>query len=188
MRRHIALSFLSAALLTGGCGDDFTSSGSSKVDSDEQEMTLDPDGDGVAEGQAAGELAAMSFELSEPLPEIAEADQGDGVHRSSDATVDPALESVAEALDVTVASPRTGVSLSLTSDGMLVPAPPSGPGEWSLTLNEQRTKVTLQWYNEAAGGSRVQPGQTYDVVYSLDSNCCLESVGETAIEFVLSGG
>ena len=185
MRRHIALSFFSTALLLGGCGDDFTSSGSSKVDSDEQEMTLDPDGDGVAEGQEAGELAAMSFELSEPLPEIAEADQGDGVHRSFDATSDIALETIAEAIDVTVASPRTGVSLSLTADGMLVPAPPSAPGEWSLTLSDSRTEVSLQWYNQASGGSQIQAGQTYQVVYSLASNCCLVSVGETAIEFTL---
>lgn len=187
MRRHIALSFLSTALFIGGCGDDISSSGSNKVDSDEQEMTLDPDGDGVAEGQEAGELAAMSFELSEPLPEIAEAEQGDGVHRSFDATEDFALETIAEAIEVNVASPRTGVSLSLTADGMLVPAPPSGPGEWSLTLSDDRTKVSLQWYNEASGGSRIQPGQSYEVVYSLDSNCCLESVGETAIEFTLGG-
>jgi len=187
MRRHIALSFLSAALFVGGCGDDFTSSGSSKVDSDEQEMTLDPDGDGVAEGQEAGELAAMSFELSEPLPEIAEADQGDGVHRSFDATDDFALESIAEAIEVNVASPRTGVSLSLTADGMLVPSPPSAPGEWSLTLSDDRREVSLQWYNEAAGGTRIQAGQSYQVVYSLATNCCLESVGETAIEFSLGG-
>ncbi|MGH1346592.1 MAG: hypothetical protein ACRBN8_33815 [Nannocystales bacterium] len=189
MRRHIALSFFSAAVLLGGCGDDFTSSGSSKVDSDEQEMTLDPDGDGVAEGQEAGDLAAMSFELSEPLPEIAEAevDHGGSVHRSFDATNDFALETIAEAIEVNVASPRTGVSLSLTADGMLVPAPPSGPGEWSLTLSDDRREVSLQWYNEAAGGTRIQSGQSYQVVYSLDANCCLESVGETAIEFTLGG-
>lgn len=186
MRRHIALSFLSAALLLGACGDDITPSGS-KVDSDEQEMTLDPDGDGVAEGREAGELAAMSFELSEPLPEISAAEQGDGVHRSFDATEDFALESVAEALDVSVASPRTGVSLSLTADGMLVPSPPSGPGEWSLTLSDDRLDVSLQWYNQASGGSRIQPGQSYQVVYSLDSNCCFESKSETAIEFSLGG-
>ena len=186
MRRHIALSFLSTALLLGACGDDITPSGS-KVDADEQEMTLDPDGDGVAEGQEAGELAAMSFELSEPLPEISAAEQGDGVHRSFDATEDFALETIAEAIDVTVASPRTGVSLSLTADGMLVPSPPSGPGEWSLTISDNRRDVSLQWYNEASGGSRIQTGQTYEVVYSLGSNCCLESVGETAIEFSLGG-
>ncbi len=185
MRRHIALSFLSAALFTGGCGDDITPSGSEKVDSDEQEMTLDPDGDGVAEGREAGELASMSFELSDPLPEIAAAAQGDGVHRSFDATQDIALETIAEALEVTVASPRTGVSLTLTSDGMLVPAPPSGPGEWSMTLSDDRMGLTLQWYNEAAGGTRIQPDQTYEVVYSLDTNCCLQSVGERAIEFKL---
>ena len=186
MRRHIALSFLSAALFLGGCGDDFSSS-SSKVDADEQEMTLDPDGDGVAEGQEAGELAAMSFELSEALPEIAGVDQADGVHRSFDATDDFALETIAEALDVIVSSPRTGVSVSLTADGMLVPAPPMGPGEWSLTLNDERSLVLLEWYNEVSGGPRIRSGQTYEVVYSLGSNCCLESVGDTAIEFSLGG-
>ncbi len=187
MRRHIALSFLSAALFTGGCGDDFTSSGSNKVGSDEQEMTLDPDGDGVAEGQEAGELAAMSFELSEPLPEIAEADQGDGVHRSFDATNDFAMGDIADALDVTVSSPRTGVTVSLTADGMLVPAPPSAPGEWSVTLDDSRTEFTIEWFNATGGGSQIRPGQRYDVVYSLASNCCLESIGDTAIEFYLGG-
>ena len=187
MRRHIALSFLSAALFIGGCGDDITPSGSDKVDSDEQEMTLDPDGDGVAEGQEAGELAAMSFELSEPLPEIAEAEQGDGVHRSFDATRDIAMEDIADALDVSVSSPRTGVSVSLTADGMLVPAPPSGPGEWSVTLDDSRTEFEIQWFNASGGGSQIQPGQRYDVVYSLGSNCCMEAISDTSIEFYLGG-
>lgn len=187
MRRHIALSFLSTALFIGGCGDDITPSGSEKVDSDEQEMTLDPDGDGVAEGQEQGELAAMSFELSDPLPEISAAEQGDGVHRSFDATNDVALEDVADALDVTVSSPRTGVSVSLTADGMLVPAPPSAAGEWSVTLDDSRRVFKIQWYNESGGVSKISPGQRYDVIYSLGSNCCLESMADTSIEFYLGG-
>ena len=187
MRRHIALSFLSAAILAGGCGDDFSSSGSSKVDPEEQEMTLDPDGDGVAEAQGAGELASMSFALSDPLPEIAGAEAQDGVFRSFDATDDFALGSIAEALEVQVSSPRTGVSVSLTADGMLVPAPPSAPGEWSVTLSDDRMNVSLQWYNEVGSGARITPGQTYDVIYSLGDNCCVSSVSEQALQFQLGG-
>ncbi len=187
MKRNTVLSLFAAALLVGGCGDDFTSSGSDKVDADEQEMTLDPDGDGVAEGQKQGELASMEFELEEPLPEISGAARGEDAHRAFDGTTDLALESVAEALDITVSSPRSGVSVSLTADGMLVPAPPSAPGEWSMTLSDSRKIVSLQWYNEVAGGARIEAGQTYDIVYSLGSNCCLVSVGETAIPFMLGG-
>lgn len=187
MKRHTVLSFFTAALLVGGCGDDFTNSGSNKVDSDEQEMTLDPDGDGVAEGQEQGELASMDFELGEPLPEISGAEPGEDAHRAFDATQDLALESIAESLDVSVSSPRSGVSVSLTADGMLVPAPPSAPGEWSVTLSDDRRDISLQWYNEVGGGARIEAGQSYDVVYSLGSNCCLASVSETAIEFTLGG-
>lgn len=188
MRRHTALSFLSAALLIGGCGDDYTSSGSDKVDADEQDMTLDPDGDGIAEGQEAGDLAAMSFELRDPLPEISGSKLDDGTsHREFDASEDFALETIAEALEVEVSSPRSGVSVSLTRDGMLVPAPPSGPGEWSVTLSDDRLGITLQWYNEVGNAGRIDRGASYDVVYSLGDNCCLESVSETAIEFMLGG-
>ena len=190
MRRHTALIFLSAACLTAGCGDDTTSSGSNKVDPEEQEMPLDPDGDGVAEAQEDGERASMAFELSDPLPEIAGAELDEPEawgHRAFDGTEDAALQSIAVALEVTVSSPRTGVTVSLTADGMMVPSPPSGPGEWSITLNDERTEITLDWYNEVSGGARISAGQPYDVVYSLGSNCCLASVEDTAIEFMLGG-
>lgn len=187
MKRPILLSFFSAALLVGGCGDDTTTSGPDKVDADDQEMTLDPDGDGVAEGQDLGDRAAMSFTLSEPLPEIAGADQGDGVHRSFDATEDFALQDVVEALDMTVSSPRTGTSFSITGDGMLVASPPTGPGEWSVTLSDDRLDFTIEWYNETASGARIEPGQSYDVIYSVGSNCCVAAVSEQALEFSLGG-
>lgn len=183
MKRPILLSFFSAAFFIGACGDDTTTSGTDKVDADDQEMTLDPDGDGVAEGQDLGDRAAMSFSLSEPLPEIS----GDGAHRSYDATDDFALGDVAEALDVTVSSPRSGVSFSITTDGMLVPAPPSAPGEWSVTLSDDRLDFTIEWYNATTTGASIQPGQTYDVVYSVNSNCCVASVADQALEFSLDG-
>jgi hypothetical protein len=187
MKRQTLLSIFSVALLAMGCGDDTTSSGSDKVDSDEQEMTLDPDGDGVAEGQQAGDLASMSFELSEPLPEIAGSQVGDGVHRAFDATEDAALADVTDALDLTVSSPRSGVSLSLTADGTLVPAPPSGPGEWSVTLSDDRMDFTIEWYNETTSGARIEPGRSYDVVYSVGSNCCVARVTDQTLEFSLDG-
>jgi|GEM_PF-2388451 len=188
MRRHIVLSFFSTALLVGGCGDDTTSSGSDKVGADEQEMTLDPDGDGAAEGQAVGDLASMSFELSEPLPEIAGSEQDDdSVLRAFDATEDLALQSVTDALDLTVSSPRSGVSFSLTGDGTLVPAPPTGPGEWSVTLSDDRLDFTIEWYNQTGSGAQIQPGQTYDVVYSVGSNCCVARVTDQTLEFSLDG-
>ena len=187
MKRQPLLSFLSVALLATGCGDDFTSSSSEKVDSDEQDMTLDPDGDGVAEGQQSGDLASMSFELSEPLPEISGSQAGDGVHRSFDATQDLALGDVVDALELTVSSPRSGVSLSLAADGNLVAAPPTNPGEWSVTLSDDRLDFTIEWYNEASNGSRIEPGRTYDVVYSVGSNCCVASVTDQTLEFSLDG-
>ncbi len=188
MRRRIAIIFLSTASLALACGDDITEGGIDKVDADEQEMTLDPDGDGVAEGEAEGSLGSMTFELSSPLPEISGSTRDDDVgFRSFDATFDAAMGDIADNLDITVSSPRTGVAVSLTADGTLVPAPPSGPGEWSVTLDDSRTEFSIEWYNEVSGGARIAPGQRYDVVYSLGANCCMERIDDTAIEFYLGG-
>ena len=149
-------------------------------------MSLDPDGDGVAEGAVEGSKASMTFTLEEPLPEIEEAQLGDGSQfRKYDATEDAAMADIVDAFSVTVSSPRSGVSVTLSGHGTLVASPPMTTGEWSVTLDDSRTEFTVEWYNSAGGGLYLKEGQTYDVVYSLGDNCCIEPIEPTSMAFAL---
>ena len=151
-------------------------------------MSLDPDGDGVAEGAVEGSQASMTFTLSEPLPEIEEAQLGDDEEfRTFDGTEDAALGDIIDALSVTVSSPRSGVSVTMSGHGTLVTSPPMTTGEWSVTLDESRTALRLDWYNSAGGSLYLKAGHTYDVVYSLGENCCVAPIEPTSMAFVLGG-
>lgn len=183
------LLFSAALMLPCGCGDEITEASTpdkTEVDEDAREVALDPDGDGVAEGSLNNSRASMTFELDDPLPELEEAAVSDvDDFRKFDATRDEALGDVADALDIVVSSPRSGITVSLMNDGTLVPSPPTGPGQWSVTMEDNRREFTIEWFNETASGLSLQTGQTYDVLYSLGDNCCVGEVPSTAIEFVV---
>jgi hypothetical protein len=60
-------------------------------------------------------------------------------------------------------------------------------GEWSVTLDDSRTAIDVQWYNGAGGSLTLKEGFAYDVVYSLGTNCCIEAVEATSMRFMLGG-
>ena len=177
------------ATLLAACGGDSTSSSSGKVGSNpqQQQMNLDPDGDGTAQGDIKGNEAVISFSFDQPLPVLAGDQVGQNeIFRSSDGSEDAAVLDIVSALDIVVSSPRSGVSVSLMSDGMLVAAPPSAPGEWSILLDDDRMGMELEWYNETTTGLSLKAGESYSVMYSLGDNCCVDSIEPTSMKFELT--
>jgi hypothetical protein len=169
---------ISLAFTLAACGDDATpmGGGTGKIETEEIQLDLDPDGDGLATASLSGDVATMTCTLSQPLREIGEV--GD------EATNDDALAEIADAMGVTVSSPRSGASVTLGS-GTLVGSPPTSPGHWSLSLASSREELSIRWYNGTTNGLSMSPGQTYNVLYSLGENCCVEEVPTSSISFQL---
>ena len=165
---------LFTVLAVVACSGDSTDTGDDdKVAVEDPAEVLDPDGDGAAEGSVDGEVAAVSFELAEPIPELP--------FRVS-ATDDAAMLDIIDALSIVVSSPRSGTSVSL-SEGKLVSGMPAAAGEWSVELADDRMSFEISWFNGTIGGLSMQPGQDYDVLYSLGDNCCMDSMPETTMKF-----
>ncbi|MBL8943740.1 MAG: hypothetical protein JNK45_11350 [Myxococcales bacterium] len=171
MKKHTLL--ITAFL--GACSGDTTESGVAKVAVDEPTELLDADGDGAAKGTVDGDVAELTFELGEPLPEIA---------FRVDGTEDAAVLDVVDALSFVVSSPRSGVTATL-EDGELVAGPPDAAGEWSVELADDRMSFTVSWYNETRSGLTMKSGETYDTVFSLDDNCCVAAFPATSMPFTL---
>lgn len=169
MKKH---TLLFAAVCLAACSNDAAESGVAKVDIEDPATVLDPDGDGTAESTVEGTVAAMSLELAEPLPEIPFRIAG---------TEDGAVMDVVAALTLIVSSPRSGVSVSL-AEGEMVAGPPSGPGEFSVDLSDDRMEITVSWFNETKGGLTMKAGEEYDVVYALDDNCCVDSFEDVSMK------
>lgn len=174
MKTHTLLfTVLAAAACSGDTTND---SGDMKVGVDDPAEVLDPDGDGTAEATVEGQVATVSFELAEPLPEMP--------FRLS-ATVDAAMLDVIDALSLVVSSPRSGTSVSL-AEGELVEGPPAGPGQWSVELADDRMSFEVSWFNGTAGGLTMKSGESYDVLFSLGDNCCMESFTDHTTKFVVA--
>jgi hypothetical protein len=171
MKKHTLL--ITAFL--GACSGDTTESGVAKVAIDEPTDLLDDDGDGAAKGTVDGDVAELTFELGDPLPEIA---------FRIDGTEDAAVLDVIDALSLVISSPRSGVTATL-DDGELVAWPPDAPGEWSVVLADNRRSFVVGWYNETRSGLTMKSGETYDTVFSLDDNCCVASFPATSLAFTL---
>jgi hypothetical protein len=170
MKKH---TFLFTVLAIAACSEDTPSDNGDKVVIEDPAEVLDPDGDGVSEGSVEGDVAAISFELTEPLPEIP--------FRVA-ATEDAAMLDVIDALTLVVSSPRSGVSVSL-AEGTLVAGPPAAPGEWSVELADDRMAFELSWYNGTTSGLSMKAGHEYDVLYSLGDNCCMDAFEDTTMKF-----
>jgi hypothetical protein len=175
MKKH---TLLFTILSVAACSGDTTNTGDDKVVVEDPAEVLDPDGDGAAEGSVDGMVAAVSFELAEPLPEIP--------FRVA-ATDDAAMLDVIDALSLVVSSPRSGVSVSL-AEGTLVAGTPMAAGQWSVELAEDRMSFELSWYNGTTSGLTMKAGEDYDVMYSLGDNCCVDAFGDTAMKFRLDAG
>jgi hypothetical protein len=165
-----------AALTFAACSGDSTESTNGKIDIEDPDTVLDPDGDGEAEAVVEMDVASVAFELSEPLPEI---------DFRIDGTEDAAVMDLMDALTIVVSSPRSGVSVSLGADGEMVAGEPKAAGEWSVELSDDRMTLTFSWFNETASGLTMKSGEPYDVLYSLGENCCVSKIPDTTMTMVV---
>jgi hypothetical protein len=171
MKKHTLL----ITTLLVACAGDTTESGVAKVALDDPSQVLDEDGDGAAKGTIEQDVATLTFELGEPLPEIP---------FRVDGTEDAAVLDVIDAMTFVISSPRSGITVSL-DEGELVAGPPEAAGEWSVSLSANRKRFTISWYNETRSGLTMKSGEAYDAVYSLDDNCCVASFPAQSISFTL---
>jgi hypothetical protein len=71
--------------------------------------------------------------------------------------------------DISVQNNDTGVSFNLT-DGTRVEAAPTDVGQYYLTLDEARTALTIQFYNETTTGASLHSGGVYTASFDVIAN------------------
>ena len=139
--------FLGALAAIGCAGDDTTTISKGEVDV----ATLEDEGVMVA---MAGDVASITVPFVDPVP-MASAS---------------AVESeMSDATSLVVSSVASGSSADL-SDGTLVEGEPKEPGEYAWELDEERSEMTLTFYNETASGLTLKTGSSYRATLSISEN------------------
>ena len=152
-------SFVMAALGLVGCGEGAVSPQISLV---KAEVDLTSLASGVVV-TIAGDLGTVTLPFETAVPAV------------DDARLQTELQAV---VSLTVSSPRTGVSASIT-DGVIVQTP-SAPLEFSWSLSAARTAATLTFFNRTDDGASLQPGQDYTAVLSITENLYIQSLATTS--------
>ncbi|RMG96356.1 MAG: hypothetical protein D6705_11460 [Deltaproteobacteria bacterium] len=155
----LALSFSVAA-----CGDDTVEAQLGKVDTE-----------ALMAGPAvvlSGDLGTVDVPLERALP----AGDAEQIAADFEGTV-----------SLVVSSRETGSSADLAA-GTLVSANPAAPGEYAWTIDEDRTTVTLEFYNQTPGGLTLKVGRTYDVQFAVQPNGWVDIVPTMEFSVVPSGG
>jgi hypothetical protein len=137
------------ALAAIGCGGDETSSSGTKSEVDVAAL----EDEGVV-AEMTEEVAAIGVPLATPFPE---------------ADKDEIEDVMMEAASLVVSSDESGATANL-SDGTPVDGEPSAPGEFSWELDEERTTLTINFFNETASGMSIDKGAEYTAVLSIAEN------------------
>lgn len=147
MKKFHVCCFL-GALAAVGCGeDDSTTIRKGEVDV----AALEDDGVTV---DMAGDVASITVPFVDAVP----------------AASASALESeMSDATSLVVSSVASGSSADI-SDGELVDGEPNGPGEFSWELDEERSSMTLTFYNETASGLTLKSGSSYRATLAISEN------------------
>ncbi len=150
--KRLFVASLALLLPAVGCGSDTVEAPLGKVDTEAlmagPTVTL------------SGDLGTVDVPLSEALP------AGD------DQTI---ADDLSGTVSLVVTSRETGASADLAA-GDLVSANPSAPGEYAWSIDEDRTTVTLEFYNQTPGGLTLKAGRTYDVQFAVQPNGWIEIV------------
>jgi hypothetical protein len=136
------------ALAAVGCGDDSsTSTGKGEVDV----ATLEDEGVMVA---MAGDVASITVPFIDPVPMAS----GSAVENE-----------MSDATSLVVSSVASGSSADI-SDGTMVDGEPTEPGEFSWELDEERSEMTLTFYNETTSGLTLESGSSYRATLAISEN------------------
>jgi len=136
------------ALAAVGCGDD----DSATIRKGEVDViALEDEGVMV---DMAGDVASITVPFVEAVPA---------------ASVTAIESEMSEATSLVVSSVASGSSADISS-GELVEGEPNGPGEFSWELDEERSAMTVTFYNETASGLTLKPGSSYRATLAISEN------------------
>ncbi len=147
------------ALAAIGCGGDESSTGGTKSEVDVDML----EEEGVV-AEMTEEVAAIGVPLATPFP-VADKQEIEDV--------------MMEAATLVVSNEESGASADL-SDGTPVDGEPSAPGEFSWELDEERTTLTIEFYNETASGMSIDKGTEYVATLSIAENKFTDEVPATS--------
>ncbi len=162
--KRLSATSLAILLLAPACGDDSVEAQLGKVDT--EALTAGPS------VVLSGDLGTVEVPLVRPLP------AGDDEDVASD---------LSGTVSLVVSSRETGATADLAA-GSLVPTNPAAPGEYAWSIDDERTTVTLEFYNQTPGGLTLKVGRTYDVEFAVQPNGWIDIVPTMAFSVVPSGG
>jgi hypothetical protein len=151
--------FLMGLVASIGCGDDDGTSTLQKGEVDESMLTS-----GVVVSLASGQ-GSVVVPFSTPVPDVPDDDFED---------------EMSGAVSLLVSSNASGASADLMA-GTLVSGPPSGPGEYNWSLNGDRDRATMTFFNQTPAGLTLKPGNTYTAQLAVTTNDYVDRV--SAISF-----
>lgn len=161
-----------------GCGSDVVESSTDsagtggEVEGPKGEVDVVALGGGL-EVTLSGDVGTVVVPFAVAVPEGPSATQLSG-----------ALESAAS---LSLRSDATGVTANL-ADGELIDGAPSSPGEFSWTLDTERTALELRFFNETPAGTTLKVGNAYTANFSIAANDYVENVPSAAVAITVSGG
>lgn len=110
--------------------------------------------------QAGVGVVDVPFDPSNPIPEVPRADLED---------------ELSGAVSLVVTNPETGVTADLAT-GELVTSTPSGPGEYTWAVSDDRTTARLTFFNETTRGFAMQSGDNLAAQLSIATNDYIQRV------------
>jgi hypothetical protein len=146
MKKFSVCGFLGALAATGCGGDETESMGKGTVDV----ASLEDEG---VQAAVEADVAAIGVPMSAPFPAGSKAEIED---------------EMLGAASLVVSSP-TGTSADL-ADGIVVDGEPSAPGEFNWELDDDRTTLTISFYNETVNGMSMKPGTEYTATLQIAEN------------------
>lgn len=152
--KTLRLCLLTGVVLGIGCGDDGGVVTTQKAEVDEAALT-----DGILVN-IQGDLGEVIVPFLEPVPDVPDDDFEDEM-----------VDSVA----LVVTSPRSLASADLMA-GTVVEDAPTGPGQFTWTLNGDRDAAQLIFFNETPGGLTLEPGLDYVVQLQVSTNDYVEKL------------
>ncbi len=151
--------------MLGACGDEpALVEGATRIA--EGELT-----DGVTV-RLEGALGTVGLPFVDPVPEV------------DDLVFQEELEG---AVGLFVVSELSGAAADLGA-GTVVDGTPAAAGEYSWTLDEERTEVTLTFFNESPGGLTLNIGQPYSAQLSITANAYVERLSAISFPVAVMGG
>jgi len=84
-------------------------------------------------------------------------------------------------VSLTVQNDTTAVAFELLGNGEQVATAPTSPGQYTISIDETRLNISIQFYNETVDGSALQAGGDYSATIEVLDNAYFVATGATPI-------